>query len=93
MTTTTTTNDLYQTRRTDMARKELSYHDVYDVIATYAGRELPMFADGWNRFPVGNIARHLVAALRAQEKFWTGRGDGSVARLIGAAADEIERRA
>ena len=71
----------------------MSYDDVYRVIATYAGKELPMFADGWNRFPVGSIARTLVTALRAQEKFWTGRGDGSVARLIGAAAAEIERRA
>ena len=76
-----------------MTTKQMSYYEVHAVIATYAGAELPWFADGWERFPEGRTARHLVAALRAQEKFWSGRGDGAVGRLIGAAANEIERRA
>ena len=71
---------------------KLSYRDVYDVIQLYAGSVLPMYADGWERFPCGQYARLVVEKLRDEARFWSGRKD-DVERRITEAADEVEYRA
>ena len=71
-----------------------TYSDVYETIALYANEVLPLFADGWERFPQGRCAAEVLSRLRAQQETWgRRRPGGEQEQKITAAITEIERRA
>lgn len=47
-----------------MSNKRMSYNDVYEVIAMYANKILPLYADYWSRFPVGDNAYKISNELK-----------------------------
>ena len=73
-------------------RPMMSYEYARSIIAFHAGQLLPLFADGWERFPAGQNARKLASALRDEVRFWTGRNN-EVASMLEEVAEEIEYRA
>ena len=42
----------------------MEYSEMYNLIAKYNSRELPLFADGWNRLPEGQNAAMIVDLLK-----------------------------
>ena len=47
------------------------YSECYEIIAMYTGDVLPLFADGWSRFPVGNNANKIIERLEQTISFYT----------------------
>jgi len=76
-----------------MSDNRPSYHEVREVISAHAADLMPLFADGWERFPQGQAAATLIEALRRNAAWWEGRKKEAVADRITAAANEIQRRA
>ena len=68
--------------------KRLTYDDCYNVIALYAPKMLPVFADGWSRFPQGQAASMIVNQLDLQEKSWI-KIDETIAQKIAEVKNEI----
>ena len=62
-------------------RKEMSYNDAYEIIALWSNESLVYFADHWERWPVGDQARHLIEKFRKTST-----------KLLHKVADEIEKR-
>lgn len=71
-----------------------TYSYVYETIALYANGVLPLFADGWERFPQGQCAAEVVKGLSAELDSWRRRRPGGEQeQKISAAIAEIKRRA
>ena len=70
----------------------MNYNEVYKIIATYANKMLPYYADGWERFPVYPNAANIINELDNQAKTWE-RIDINTANLIKSASTEIKTRA
>ena len=68
-----------------------TYNDIFELMALHANDALPLFADRWARFPTGTTAREVVARLRKEAIFWTGRNNDTAEKLR-RAADEITAR-
>lgn len=54
----------------------MTYAQVFDLIAEYCnsdGKTLPLFADGWSRWPAGANAHHVLTSLANQARFWESR--------------------
>ena len=47
------------------------YSECYEIIAMYTGDVLPLFADGWSRFPVECNARKIIGRLEQTISFYT----------------------
>ena len=71
-----------------------TYSEVHETIARFAPDVAPLFADAWERFPVGRYAESIAEALRSALDFWGRRESGrDAAAAITAAINEIGRRA
>lgn len=68
--------------------KTHSYNDTFETISRYANDSLPLFADGWNRFPGWQVSERLIAALEQKKTFWNGRKQDAV-DAIDAAINSI----
>ena len=68
-----------------------TYDDIFELLAMYANDALPLFADRWNRFPAGAVAREVIARLLKEAAFWAGRNDDTATKMR-RAADEIASR-
>ena len=67
----------------------MTYDEVYKVIATYANEMLPLFADGWSRFPEGGNAATIVNYLNDRASFFYDINEPDTATTIVDAATEI----
>lgn len=47
-----------------------NYEDCRNTISRFAGSVLPLFADGWSRFPDEQMAARITPVLESQIKFW-----------------------
>jgi hypothetical protein len=70
----------------------MSYDEVYKLIATYCNKMLPLFADGWSRFPEGQKAYQIENALRDQSAWWIINDNPEIGNSLKSAADEIIKR-
>jgi hypothetical protein len=48
----------------------MSYNEAYEIISKYANSLLPFFADGWERWPVGERAKYLTIELAKHNAYW-----------------------
>lgn len=69
----------------------MTYQDVYEVISSCANDILPLFADGWERFPSEANASKIVARLENEKAFWQDRRQEKSLQ-IQKAIDEIKKR-
>ena len=49
---------------------KFNYNDCFETLAMYANETLPLFADGWSRFPEGRAAKEITTTLETRVKFW-----------------------
>ena len=70
----------------------MTYEAVYEIIARFARRELPVFADAWERFPTGIPAEIMAKELRDQAMYWKAIKP-EISQKLTDAADEIDKRA
>ncbi len=76
--------------------KRMTYDDVYRIVAEHCNKSLPLFADGWSRFPEGASAIRVADSLDLEADFWERPGfcqDIERAEKIRCAANEIRVRA
>jgi len=59
----------------------MSYTETRDTIAELCNKCLPMFADHWQRFPVGRGAELIMRDLATERRFWTNRDQIKCDRL------------
>ena len=75
-----------------METRHMTYDDVYQVIAKYAGEMLPVFADSWSRFPQGGAAAMVVNYLNDKATMYYSFGADEAAKDCAFAAAEIITR-
>lgn len=71
--------------------KDMSYDEVFNVIAKYASDILPFFADKFNRFPQGDNALMIANCLNDKADFFRTI-DSDISDNIRDAAKEIIKR-
>lgn len=81
-----------------------TYSDAHKIVERFAPVVLPLFADGWERFPTGQTADAIIYELTVQQGYWEraqqraidrGADDTGArenAQLIASAIAEIARR-
>lgn len=69
----------------------MSYDNVYQVIAKYAYKMLPVFADKWSRFPEGGNAAMIVNYLNDMADFYRNIDINITNEILNAAAEIIAR--
>ena len=75
-----------------METRHMTYSDVYNVIAKYAGEMLVYFADSWSRFPQGGTAAQIVNYLNDKSAMYYSFGADEAAKDCAWAAAEIITR-
>ena len=69
----------------------MTYTDIYELMSDFTSDILPLFADGWERFPSEPNASKIIARLENERDFWQERRPDRVEKMQ-RAIDEIERR-
>lgn len=66
---------------------------VEELITTYSCDMLPLWADPFSRWPVGQAAREIAVSLHAAGTYWRDMGFAEIAQELDFAAVEITNRA
>jgi len=69
----------------------MTYTDIYELMSDFTSDILPLFADGWERFPSEPNASRIIASLETERDFWQERRPERVGK-IQRAINEIKRR-
>jgi len=69
----------------------MTYNQVYELMSDFTGDIIPLFADGWERFPSEPNTSRIIARLENERDFWRERRPDRVEKFQ-RAIDEIKER-
>ena len=70
----------------------MNYNEAYKVISEFSNRSLPMFADGWERWPVGEFAELIKKDLESVKVTYITLNLTETINKIDSVIIEIENR-
>ena len=68
----------------------MTYTEIYELMSDFASDTLPIFADGWERFPSEPNASRIIARLENERDFWQERRPDRADKMQ-RAINEIKR--
>ncbi|MHB9019376.1 MAG: hypothetical protein ACYC3G_00660 [Minisyncoccota bacterium] len=69
----------------------VNMYELQEVIARYCPEQLPLLTDFWGRWPVGEVATSMIAALQKSADWWRVHGYIEQAESLEAASAAIKR--